>query len=164
MVPSRKCQIKANSLSASSEVNILVQEPESRSLHPKLRTSHCAHLQFPTSAPAPETPCHSLQNLGLPGLPAKVHGWGRASVFLPGKLQPCLSKKMGRQTLKKHQSHKRRMRPTPTEEEGRGALRGTGRDRLFTGSISEFCRKWAHYFSIIGQGIEDQGTRTGEKG
>lgn len=72
-----------------------LQEPESGGLHPKLRTSHCAHLQLPTSAPAPETPCHSLQNSGLPGLPAKVHGWGRASVFLPGKLQPCLSKKDG---------------------------------------------------------------------
>jgi len=128
-----------------------LQEPESGGLHLKLRTSHCTHLQPPTSAPAPETLCHSLQNSGLPRLPAKVYGWRRASVFLPGKLQLCLSKKMRRQTLKEHQSHKRQTRPTPTEEEGRGALRGLGWDRLFTGSISEFCRKWGHYFSIIGK-------------
>ena len=51
---------------------------------------------------------------------------------------PVSLKKMGRQTLKEHQSHKRRTRPTPTEEEGRGALRGMGWDRLFTEASLNF--------------------------
>lgn len=51
--------------------------------------------------------------------------------FLQGMLQPCPYKRMGSQTLKKHQNHKMQTRPTSTEEEGGHVLRGTGWDRAF---------------------------------
>ena len=107
-----------------------LQEPHAGGPRLKLRTSHCTNGN---SSPPPswEQASHSPQISGLKSLPAQAYGWRRGSVFLQGILQPCPYKRMGIQTLKKHQNCKMQTRPTSTEEEGGHALRGTGWDRAF---------------------------------